>query len=74
MYLISHYELGNYDVLPYLIKSTYRSLKKSGNLLKLEEEIMKVLRKLERVADKDSLVELLKPFSDRVFQLKQEKQ
>ena len=43
--LIAHYELGNFDLLEYLIKSVYRFMSKMENLSKVEEEIFVFLRR-----------------------------
>jgi hypothetical protein len=45
LHLIAHYELGNVDLLEYLIKSVYRFMAKMQNLSRVEEEIFKFLRK-----------------------------
>jgi hypothetical protein len=45
LHLIAHYELGNYDLLEYLIKSVYRFMANMKNLSVVEEEIFKFLRK-----------------------------
>jgi hypothetical protein len=45
LHLIAHYELGNFDLLEYLIKSVYRFMAKMENLSKVEEEIFRFLRK-----------------------------
>ncbi len=44
LHLIAHYELGNFDILEYLIKSVYRFMAKMENLSLVEEEILKFLR------------------------------
>ncbi len=44
LHLIAHYELGNYSLLEYLIKSVYRYMAKMENLSKVEEEIFTFLR------------------------------
>lgn len=44
LHLIAHYELGNYDLLEYLIKSVYRYMAKMENLSKVEEEMFRFLR------------------------------
>jgi tetratricopeptide (TPR) repeat protein len=43
--LIAHYELGNFDLLEYLIKSVYRFMSKLENLSKVEEEVFVFLRR-----------------------------
>lgn len=45
LHLIAHYELGNYDLLEYLMKSVYRFMAKMQNLSVVEEEIFRFLRK-----------------------------
>lgn len=45
LHLISHYELGNFQLLEYLIKSVYRFMAKMQNLSLVEEEIFGFLRK-----------------------------
>jgi len=44
--LICHYELGNYDVIDYYIRSTYRFLLKKKNLQQYQKYILSFLRKL----------------------------
>lgn len=44
LHLMSHYELGNYDIIEYLIKSVYRFMAKMKNLTIIEEEMFKFLR------------------------------
>ena len=43
--LIAHYELGNFELLEYLIKAVYRFMAKMGNLSLVEEAIFAFLRK-----------------------------
>ncbi len=45
LHLISHYEIGNFQLLEYLIKSVYRFMAKMQNLSLVEEEMFKFLRK-----------------------------
>lgn len=44
LHLIAHYELGNFELLEYLIKSVYRFMGKMENLSAVEEEMFKFLR------------------------------
>lgn len=44
LHLISHYELGNFQLLEYLIKSVYRFMAKMQNLSLVEEEMFKFLK------------------------------
>ena len=45
MHLMAHYELGNTEIIEYLIKSVYRFMAKMKNLTIIEEEMFKFLRK-----------------------------
>lgn len=49
LHLIAHYELGNFDLLEYLIKSVYRYMAKMENLSRVEEEMFTFLRRSFRV-------------------------
>ena len=44
LHLIAHYELGNYDLLEYLLKSVYRFMSKMQNLSTVEEKIFGFLK------------------------------
>ena len=44
LHMMSHYELGNYDIIEYLIKSVYRFMAKMKNLTVIEEEMFRFLR------------------------------
>ncbi len=50
LHLIAHYELGNFGLLEYLIKSVYRFMSKMGNLGIVEEEIFHFLRRSFRLS------------------------
>ena len=45
LHLIAHYELGNFQLLEYLIKSVYRFMAKMQNLSLVEEAMFQFLRK-----------------------------
>jgi len=45
LHLIAHYEMGNTDILEYLIKSVYRFLSKMEYLDAVQNEILKFLRR-----------------------------
>ncbi len=49
LHLIAHYELGNFDLLEYLIKSVYRYMAKMENLSKIEEQVFAFLRRSFKV-------------------------
>jgi hypothetical protein len=52
LHLIAHYELGNFDLLEYLIKSVYRYMAKMENLSRVEEEMFAFLRRSFTVGPK----------------------
>lgn len=67
LHLIAHYELGNFDLLEYLLKSVYRFMYKMQNLSTVEEKVFGFLRKSFRLSPKqlkpefESLLATLKP-------------
>ncbi|MBS1598528.1 MAG: hypothetical protein JST75_09910 [Bacteroidetes bacterium] len=74
LHLIAHYELGNFQLMEYLIKSVYRFMAKMGNLSLVEEEIFKFLRKSFQIAPKkikpefEKLLEKLKTYEKNRFE------
>ena len=74
LHLIAHYELGNYDLLEYLIKSVYRFMAKMENLSLVEEEIFRFLRKSFKLSRKElkpefgHLLEKLKTYEKSRFE------
>ena len=45
LHLIAHYELGNFNLLEYLVKSVYRFMAKLENLGPVEEDVFKFLQR-----------------------------
>src|SRR5260221_1339176 len=74
LHLIAHYELGNFELLEYLIKSVYRFMAKMGNLSLVEEEIFRFLRKSFNLSpgklrpEFEKLVEKLKKYEGNRFE------
>ncbi len=70
LHLIAHYELGNFDLLEYLVKSVYRFMAKMGSLSPVEEEMFKFLRKAFRFPEGDlkaefqKLLDKIKPYEN----------
>ncbi len=60
--LVVHFELGNQDLLEYIVKSTYRFLLKRNKLYKVETAVLDFIRK--RVPKISSEKELLASFKD----------
>jgi len=44
LHLLAHYELGNDDIIEYLVRSVYRFMAKMGNLTVIEEAMFAFLR------------------------------
>jgi tetratricopeptide (TPR) repeat protein len=76
--LVSHYELGNNELIEYQIKSTYRFLFKMDNLQQVQQYILSFIRKLSDMEEKDLKDEFIKlhekflnledsPFEKRAF-------
>ena len=52
LHIIAHYELGNFELLEYLVKSVYRFMYKMQNLSTVEEEIFRFLRSSLRLSSR----------------------
>ncbi len=68
MHLLAHFELGNYDIIEYLIKSVYRFMAKMENFTVVEEEMFRFLRHSFGVSPKKMKPELEK-FLDKIKHL-----
>lgn len=68
LHLIAHYELGNYQLVEYLIKSVYRFMAKMKNLNLVEEEIFHFLRKSFSLTPAEILAEF-KPLKEKLEKL-----
>jgi hypothetical protein len=74
LHLIAHYELGNYNLLEYLIKTVYRFMAKMENLSLVEEEIFRFLRKSFKLSPRQlkpefsQLLERLKTYQKNRFE------
>lgn len=74
LHLIAHYELGNIDLLEYLIKSVYRFMSKMENLSLVEEEMFRFLRKAFHLSPQQlkpefkKLLDTLKQFEKSRFE------
>jgi hypothetical protein len=58
--LIIHYELNNFELLDYLIKSTYRFLKKAPYLAYNEKTAIEFIKRLPNITSQAELSELFK--------------
>lgn len=66
--LISHYEIGNLDLVDYYIRSTYRFLIKKNDLHLFQKIIMKFLRKLSSIT-RDQLIDAFKELREQLLPL-----
>ncbi|MCB0408930.1 MAG: hypothetical protein KDD29_01850 [Flavobacteriales bacterium] len=64
--LIIHYELGNFDLLEYTIKSTKRFVDKKNRNFQFETVFLKGMRKLIKVKNPDDLSTTLENFRDEL--------
>jgi hypothetical protein len=60
LHMMSHYELGNYEIMESLIKSVYRFMAKMDNLTVVEEEMFRFLRSSFNVSPRKLRPELEK--------------
>ncbi len=60
VHLMAHFELGNFDIIEYLIKSVYRFMSKMENLTVVEEEMFRFLRRSFNVSPRKMKPELEK--------------
>ncbi|MBV6645420.1 MAG: hypothetical protein KI790_08215 [Cyclobacteriaceae bacterium] len=58
--LITHYELGNQDVMEYYMRSTYRFLRKKEDLHLFQKHILEFIKNLSRGITEKQLVERFK--------------
>ena len=68
LHLMSHYELGNFDIIDSLIKSVYRYMAKMQNLTVVEEMMFKFLRNSFSL-QRNALKAELKKFLDAIKKL-----
>ncbi|TXI82327.1 MAG: hypothetical protein E6Q44_02300 [Flavobacteriales bacterium] len=63
--LVVHYELGNYDLLEYIVRSTQRFLNKRNRAEGMENVLMEHIKKLGRTTDPNQRRELFKTMLSR---------
>src|SRR5690606_11634877 len=62
--LVVHYELGNYDLLEYTIKSTFRYLSKRQRDHEMEVMIINYMKRLSRIAGKPEEIDVYLEFKN----------
>lgn len=71
LHLIAHFELGNTDILPYLLKNVYRFMSKMENLTHVEEAMFRFLKATFHLSVKNmephfqKLLRQLKPYEGK---------
>ncbi|MEO8513492.1 MAG: hypothetical protein ABI543_08035 [Ignavibacteria bacterium] len=70
IYLVIHFELKNFDLLKYLIISTYKYLYKREKLFKVELLILEFIRKLPNVKREDDIYFMLNSLGKSLVKLK----
>jgi hypothetical protein len=70
--LITHYELGNFDLLDHLVVSCYRFVLKRKDSFKTEREIISLIRKAGAAVDKKERMEVFELSLERLNELKEE--
>ena len=55
--LVCHFELGNMDVIPYYLRSTYRYLSKKDDLQQFQRYILDFIKQLDRNMTQDELIQ-----------------
>ena len=73
MNMLIHYELGNYDLIEYNIKSTYRYAYKKEKLNRYERSLLSFLRKAINVTNQTELKVELKMFRKELVEIFQDK-
>jgi tetratricopeptide (TPR) repeat protein len=64
--LLTHYEIGNQEVLEYFIKSTYRFLVKENRINKLEACVLNYIRKITGLNTRKQLIDFYKELKDQL--------
>ena len=67
--LIVHYELGNNDLLEYIVRSTQRFLTKRQRAHEVESMLIENIRKLARTSDPVAKKEIFRSMYDRAIEL-----
>lgn len=69
LHLISHYELGNDDIISYYIVSTYRFLLKKDDLHLFQKYIIKFLKNLDKGVDSRELLQMFRELKGNLLPL-----
>ncbi|MEO5930135.1 MAG: hypothetical protein ABIR47_09390 [Candidatus Kapaibacterium sp.] len=67
--IIIHFELGNLDLIPYLVRSTYRYYRKQNIMYRFESKTLEFLQTLPRIYSNDDLMKLFERFLRELIEL-----
>jgi len=70
--LFIHYEMGNYDLIEYLMKSAQRYLNKRDRLYQVESHVLRFMRKCTTSKSKNEINTLLHELLDAILPLKED--
>lgn len=68
--LISHYEMGNMDVIDYYIRSTYRFLLRKDDLKQFQRSILDFLKSMNKVTESE-LIDAFRRLRDQLLPLRE---
>lgn len=71
--LITHYELGNTDVIEYYLRSTYRFLLKKDDLHLFQQTILSFIKNLSKISTDEELMEKFRDLRDQMILLSESK-
>jgi hypothetical protein len=69
MNLLTHFELGNYDLIEYSLKSTYRFIYKQERMHQYERRFLRFFRDAIALPDKSGLRALMETFRDDIREI-----
>ncbi len=69
--LISHYELGNMDVIDYYIRSTYRFLLRKDDLKQFQRSILDFLKSMNSSVSEAELIQAFRSLRDKLILLRE---
>lgn len=70
--LVVHYELENYELLPYITKSTYRYFAKIKKTYRFETAFLSAVKKLCKMSDKNELLIILLQLKQELLQISED--
>jgi hypothetical protein len=71
LHLLAHFELGNFELMESLSRSVYRFMAKMENLTRIEEEILKLVRR--SFINSYQLKTELQPFVEKIRQYEKDR-